>query len=180
MVEEARLCPVGCAALDQRVVSQQPADPARAAGKDRPAHAAPAKRRHRRTAARPWQDDQRDQSIGKSATGAGLTIAARSPVTPGCVLGNTAAVRVAYKAASPNTAIPDSERRWWNWLGEWSASSPIIVLCANGKRAWPKALFPLAPRARKPSWRWPASWQSICGGCGQAGAGMRSWGSKFE
>src|SRR2546423_14291940 len=64
MVEEARLCPVGCAALDQRVVSQQPADPARAAGKDRPAHAAPAKRRHRRTAARPWQDDQRDHRSG--------------------------------------------------------------------------------------------------------------------
>jgi len=39
----------------------------------------------------------------------------------------------------------------WNWPGGWSASSPITTRCASGARSWPKAHWPLEPRAKKRS-----------------------------
>jgi hypothetical protein len=36
---------------------------------------------------------------------------------------------------------------------------------SNGGRSWPKERWPLARRVKKPSWRWPGSWPSICGEC---------------
>ena len=50
------------------------------------------------------------------------------------------------------TRQPEAARRaGWNWLGGWSASSPITTRCASGSRSWPKTHWPLEPRAKKQS-----------------------------
>ena len=66
MVEGARLCRAGCAGLDERALSQQPAHLACAAAEDRPVDAATAKRGALRTTTRPGQNDlgHIDREIG--------------------------------------------------------------------------------------------------------------------
>ena len=79
------------------------------------------------------------------------------------------------KAASPNTAIPDSERPWWNWPGDWSVSSPTTARCANGKGDCAKGSSPPAQRAKKPSSLWPANSLWICGVCAPADSHQSNW-----
>src|SRR6184192_444415 len=69
------------------------------------------------------------------------------------------------RAALVECACPESFR----------GSSLITALCANGKSVWPKAHSPRAPRPKKPSSLWPASWQWICGLCAPADSTRNNW-----
>src|SRR5438132_5052120 len=69
------------------------------------------------------------------------------------------------RAALVELACPESFR----------GSSPITNQSSNGKRCCGVGPSPPEPRARKPSWRWPANWLLICGASAPAESAPQLW-----